>query len=53
MMINKQIMEKMYIQPEMMVSPVAPQTIICASGEFENTDQSFGGQAPAREQKAF
>jgi len=46
-------MRKMYIQPEMMISPVAPQNIICASGEFGDTDEGFGGQAPARDPKLF
>ena len=41
--------KKMYIQPEMIVSPVAPQNIICASGEFDETNDQIGGQAPGRQ----
>ena len=49
----------MYIQPEMMVSPVAPQNIICTStGEGEGGTNTLGpgkqtGDAPAREPKIF
>ena len=46
----------MYIQPEMMVSPVAPQTIVCtSSGPGGNTKGKEGttGDAPARDHKVF
>ena len=52
-------MKKMYIQPEMMVSPVAPQTIICTStGEGDGGTNALGpgkqtGDAPARDPKVF
>ena len=38
----------MYKQPKMEISKVAPVKIVCASGEFEDTDQMVGGDAPKR-----
>ena len=46
-------MRKMYIQPKMEISKVAPTTIVCASGPIGNTDQQITGQAPKRRTEVF
>lgn len=48
----------MYIQPEMMVSPVTPQNIICTSSQFGGNSSELGegehtAEAPARDPKVF
>lgn len=41
-------MKKMYKHPKMEISKVAPIKIVCASGEFDETNEQISGQAPKR-----
>ena len=40
-------MKKMYKKPESQIAEMMPQSIICASGEFDTTPDPITGQAPA------
>lgn len=43
----------MYIQPQSELTELALMQIVCASGEFEETDEAISGQAPKRRTPAF
>ena len=43
----------MYIQPKSETSKVAPISIVCASGEFDETPDPIVGQAPKRRTPVF
>ena len=44
-------MKKMYIQPEIEITDVKPQSIVCYSGGFDETPNPIVGQAPERRGK--
>ena len=46
-------MRKMYIQPKNEISKVAPMKVVCASGEFDTSDEVVTGQAPERGAKVY
>ena len=46
-------MRKMYIQPKLEISKVAPTSIVCASGEIVEIPDPITGQAPKRRTEVF